>query len=337
VGGEQQPEETGLTRRRVVSVGAAVAAAQALPALRSGTIATARAEAPPCAPRPPGLRRMALALSPGGRTLWTADSGGTTISAYRARDLAPLRSLDVGEAPLDIAISPSGRRALVTNGFYDRPGLAVVDLVAGRLVERMKVGPGAYAVAFGPDGTGYVAGGGGAGRLLRLDTRRGEVAAEVALGRDPRGLEVTPDGRHALIALNGDAAVAVVALDAFTVVARIPTAPFPYLVAAAPRGLRAYVSHNGFAARRVSVVDLGRRRSSGRLAVGPDPAGIAFAGPRAVAVAERGGGTVSVFDPRTGRRRRRIITGGWPRAIVARGRRAYVADEQTGQLRTFGI
>lgn len=327
----------GATRRGFVSAGAAVALAQALPAAWPGATAVARAGTRHCTPRPPGVRRMALALSQDGRTLWTADTGRTTISSHRSSDLTPRRSIDVGDAPLDLALSPSGRRALVTTGFYDRPGLAVVDLAAGKVTSHVTVGRGAYAVAFAPDGNAYVAGGGSAGRLLRVDPRHGRVTGEVALGRDPRGLAITPHGGYALVALNGDAQVAVVALATLEVVGRIATAPFPYLVAAAPAGGRAHVSHNDFGARHVSVLDVLGGRTVHRLAVGPDPAGLACSGLRALAVAERGAGTVSVYDPRSGRRRRRIAVGGWPRAIALRGRRAYVADEQTGQLKAFGI
>lgn len=331
-------QRDGATRRGVLRAGAAVALTQALPAAwPGGTAAAHAADAKHCAPRPPGVRRMALALSPDGRTLWTADTGRTTISAYRTRDLSPRGHVDVGDAPLDVALSPTGLRALVTTGFYDRPGLAVVDLAAGRVASRVPVGRGAYAVGYAPDGTAYVAGGGSAGRLLRVDPRHGRFTGEVALGADPRGLAFTPHGRYALVALNGAAEVAVVDLERLAVVGRIPTAPFPYLLAVAPHGGQAYVSHNAFGARHVSVLDVLDGRTTRRLAVGPDPAGLACAGPHALAVAERGAGTVSLYDPRSGRRRRRVAVGGWPRAIVARGRRAYVADEQTGRLGAFGI
>ena len=327
----------GSTRRRFVVGTIAAAAAQALPAAWPGATATASASTKRCAPRPAGVRRMALALSRDGRTVWAADTGATTISAHRARDLTRMRSIDVSAAPLDIAISPTGRDALVTTGFYDRPDLAVVDLVAGKLIGRMRAGAAARSVAFAPDGTAYVAGGADQGRLLRIDPRRGRVEASVDLGSNPRGLAFTPRGRYALIALNGQAQVAVVELATHEVVGRIATAPFPYLVAAAPQGTRAYVSHNGFAADHVSILDIRAGRAAGRFTVGPDPAGLAFAGPNALVVTERGSGTVSVFDPRSGRRRRRVTTGGWPRAVAVRGRRAFVADEQTGQLKAFGV
>ncbi|MCW2968074.1 MAG: repeat-containing proteinYVTN family beta-propeller repeat protein, partial [Solirubrobacteraceae bacterium] len=303
---------TGATRRGLVASAAAAAVAQALPSSWPGAIATADARAKRCAPRPAGVRRSALAVSRDGRTLWTADTGATSISAHRAGDLTKLRSVDVGASPLDIAISPSGGQALVTTGFYGRHGLTVVDLRAAKVRRRADVGTGAHAVAFAPDGRAYVAGGGEHGRLLRVDPRRGAVEASVDLGRDPRGLAFTPHGRYALVALNGDAQLAVVALDTFDVVGRIATAPFPYLVAAAPDSARAYVSHNGFGSSRVSILDVRAGRATGKLAVGPDPAGLAITRTGGLLVAERGRGTVSVYDPRSGRRRRHYATGGWP-------------------------
>src|SRR5260221_122373 len=81
------------------------------------------------------------ALAPDGRTLWTTDTGATTISAFRPRDLVHRRTIDVGAAPIDIALSPSGRTALVTTGFYDKPGLAVVDLAAGKVLGHADAGP----------------------------------------------------------------------------------------------------------------------------------------------------------------------------------------------------
>jgi DNA-binding beta-propeller fold protein YncE len=280
---------------------------------------------------------MAIALSPDGRTLWTADTGATSITAYRTRGLARRHRIELHAAPLDIAVAPTGRTALVTMGFYDRPGLAIVDLVAGKVRHRAAPGKAVRAVAFAPDGRAYVATGGDEGSLVEVDPHTGHGRRAVDLGHDPRGLCFTPHGRHMLVALNGDAQVAVVALETLKVVGRIATAPFPSFVAAAPTGGRAVVSHNGYGSTSVSVLDVPRGKTVRVLSVGPDPAAVGFAGPGALLVAERGSGTVSVYDAHSGRRRHHITTGGWPRAIALRGRRAFVADEQTGQLHSFGI
>ncbi|HEX6389126.1 MAG TPA: YncE family protein, partial [Solirubrobacteraceae bacterium] len=270
---------------------------------------------------PPGIRTDALAVTPSGRTIWTTDSSATTITAHRIRDLQRGRSIDVGGAPIAIAIAPDAPTALVLTAFYDRPALAIVDLVAGE-VTRLKVGPDPRAVAFTRSGkAAYVAG--GDGTLTKVDPYARRVHDPVKVGAQPRDVVVTSAG--VLVALNGEAAVALVK---GTSVRKIATADYPHQVAAA--GARALVTHSGAGARRVSLLDLERRRVTRRLNAGLEPAGVAVAGTRAVVTAG-GSGKVAVFDLRTGRRRSRAI-GGRPRAVAIAGTRAIVADGVTGQL-----
>jgi DNA-binding beta-propeller fold protein YncE len=281
---------------------------------------------------------MALAASPDGRTLWTADTTAAALTALRARDGAKRRTIALPDAPIDLALTPDGRRALVLLGFYERPALAIVDLAAGRVIGRHDVGRAARAIVLSRDGrTAYVTGGGQHGWLRRVDARTGAAGRAVAIGRHPRDLALTADGRHVLVTLNGDAVVAVVARRDDHLVTRISTAPFPGQIAAAPRGDRAVVTHDGFGGRAVSFLDIGTLRVARTAPTGPDPAGVAYVGARKVLVAERGRGNIAVLDAHTGARRRRIRTGGWPRAVVVADGRIFVVDEQTGRLSALGV
>ena len=287
----------------------------------------------PCAPTPPGIRTAAIAVSPSGRTIWTADAAATTITAHRARDLKRGRSIDVGGAPIDIAVSPDGTQALVVSAFYDRPGLALVDLRSGEIT-RFDVGPEPRTVVWGRGGrSAYVAGGGANGTLTKLEPASGRIYSPIAVGAHPRGLALMPGGRRALVALNGDAAIAVVDLRRRVVARRIATRPFPYRVAVARDAKRARVTHNGFDSRAVSQLDLEHWRASGSVTTGRDPAGVAIDRSGTVAVvANTGAGTISVLDARSLRRRRRVRTNGTPQCVAIAGRRAYVADGQSGAL-----
>ncbi|MCW2999781.1 MAG: beta-propeller repeat protein [Solirubrobacterales bacterium] len=308
--------------------GVAVVAGRSLP----GAVAQA-ASVKPCEPTPPGVRTTAIAATRDGRTFWTADAAATTITAHRRDDLRRGRSIDVGGAPVDIAIAPDGRRALVTTASYDNPGLVLVDLRTGH-VDHLDVGPEPYAVAFTASGrSAYVSGGGREGTLTRVDPRTGRVHAPVPVGAHARGLALHPDGKHALVALNGEAAVAVVALRKGRIVRRIATPLFPAQLAVSPDGRRALVTHNGFGDRRVTPLDLVAWRARRPIATGLDPAGVAFGRSGTLAlVANAGAGTVCVLDARTGRRRRRVTTGGTPRHVVISGRQGIVADGHTGRL-----
>jgi DNA-binding beta-propeller fold protein YncE len=158
------------------------------------------------------------------------------------------------------------------------------------------------------------------------------------VGRHPRGLAIMPDGAHALVALNGDSAIAVVALAAHEVARRIPTAAFPYLLAVSPNGKRGFVTHNGYRSRLGTPLDLVHWRARAGVRTGLDPAGVAFDRfGRNVVVANTGAGTISVLDAHTGRRRRRLTPAGSPRSVAVSGARGYVADGATGRLTTVRL
>jgi len=323
--------QRGGTRRRFIGGVAAAGAAHTLvgPLLSANAGQTKK----PCAPDPPGIPTGAIAITPDGRTVWSTDTHATTITAHRSRDLRRGRSIDVGGAPTGLAISPHGDVIVVTTAFYDKPALALIDVLTGE-VDHVDVGPEPGAVAFTRDGrNAYVAGGGTHGTLTRVELRSGRVHAPIAVGAHPHGLALHPDGKQALVALNGAGAVAVVALARRTVERRIPTSPFPSQLAISKDGKRAVVTHNGFGSQAVTPIDVVHHRARRRVRVGRDPAGVAFSTSGATAlVTAAGSGTIVMLDSRTGRRHRTIKRGGVPRGIAVSGTRGVVADARTGQL-----
>jgi DNA-binding beta-propeller fold protein YncE len=225
----------------------------------------------------------------------------------------------------------------VITAFYDHPGLAVVNLRTKQVV-RLDVGPEPGAVAFTRHGhAAWVAGGAAEGTLTRVDLKTGRVHPPIAVGSHPRGLALHPDGKHAVVALNGEAAVAVVTL-ATGKVRRMRTRPFPHRVAVAPDGRHALVTHNGFGDRVITPIDLVRHRARPPARVGKDPVAVAYtrSGRRAI-VALADAGAVTVVDGRTGRRRRTLKHLGAPQAVAVAGRRAIIADGRTGQLRRLRL
>jgi YVTN family beta-propeller protein len=79
----------------------------------------------------------------------------------------------------------------------------------------------------------------------------------VAVGSIPRGLAVTPDGKHAHVADSGDNTVSVIDTASNTVVATVPVGSLPFGVAVTPDGKRAYVANN--LVTTVSVIDTGHQ------------------------------------------------------------------------------
>lgn len=330
--GQETSRGPAATRRGFVAGAGLAAAAQLTP-----WSAIAARPAAQCTPSPPSSRTAALAAAPGARTVWSTDTADRTIAGHTVADLTRARTIPVGGAPIDLAVTPGGSRAAVVTAAWDRPGLALVDLRAGRLLDRLAVGADPRAVAADARQV-VVVGGGAEGTLTRVSLRTGKAAKPVALGRHPRAVVLAPDGDHAYVTLNGDAQVAVVALRSGRVVQRFATAPFPAQIAMAPDGRRAWVSHDGADDRRLTPIDLAHRKVKKPVKVGGTPAGLAFdrAG-RLLAVAESDTGRVSVLDARTGARRRRLHVGGAPRGIAAARTSLIVCDWETGALTRLAV
>ncbi len=108
--------------------------------------------------------------------------------------------------------------------------------------------------------------------LVNVDA--GTVIAEVTVGDDPRTVAITPDGTHALVALRGEGALAVVDLAGRRLEATHPVGHMPYGVVT--DGRRAYVSC--FADDQVAVLDLASGDVLYRVAVPDSPAGLALSG-----------------------------------------------------------
>lgn len=325
------------TRRGFVGGLATGAAAQ----VAAGPLLTGIARAQPsaaCTPTPRPVRTSSLAVAPDGRTVWTADAAGTTITSHRTRDLQRGRSIDVGGAPLDLVITPDGRIALVLTAAYDRPGVAIVDLRSGQ-TDHVDVGPEPYAITLSPDGRrAYVSGGGQHGTLTRIDHVTGKVHEPIELGAYVRGMALYANGTRALVAVGGESAVAVVDVKHARVLRRIATPQFPTRLAVAPDGRRALVTHNGFGARQVTPLDLSAGRARTPVTTGEDPAGVAFSRGGTVAmVANSGAGTVSVLRTSTWRHRRRVNVKGSPRHVAVVGRRGIAGDGASGRLTTIRL
>jgi len=299
------------TTRRGLLAGAIAGAAA--PALARGQSAPATLE--PKAKRPVVRRGRAIAVARGVTVV--AHDMRTTIGAGK-------RTIDVGGQPVGVAVSPDGRIAAVTTAFWEQPGLALVDLAAGRVGARRKIGPAPGEVAFTPDGKHVViAGGEQEGTLRVLETARWRTVAQGRIGRVPRGLAVTHDGTHAWVALNADDRLALVDLRSGRVRRELRTAALPDKIALSPDGARLLVCHGR--SDKVSEIDVhsGRERLH---AAGRHPSGVAWTsnGRRLVAL----GGESAVLELHG----KRFATVEAPRGLAVSGRRFSTVSALTGQV-----
>jgi DNA-binding beta-propeller fold protein YncE len=147
----------------------------------------------------------------------------------------------VGQMPLGAVASPDGQRMLLLLGGWREQGLQVVDR-SGTIRQTLPQAAAFVGLVFSRDGRSVYASGGNTDVVYRYrwEGDSAALADSIVLAhREPRqdgtrypaGLGISPDGTRLYVAENLADSIAVVDLQAGTVVQRLATGPFPYAIA----------------------------------------------------------------------------------------------------------
>ena len=204
------------------------------------------------------LFTLSLGNGAAAATLLVANKSEASVSLFDLPSAQLRATLPTGVGPHEVAVSPDGRRALVTDyGTREEPGntITVIDVPGARV-------------------TGTVT---------------------LAEGARPHGVEWLDDGR-AVVTAEGITSLLVVDVNALAVLQTIAIdQPVGHMLAVSAKLGRAFVANIG--SGTVSVVDLAGGQKVKDLVAGEGSEGIALAGNgRQVWVTNRAAGTVSVFD-----------------------------------------
>lgn len=190
-------------------------------------------------------------------TLLVANKSEATVSLFDLPTAQLRATLPTGAGPHEVAVSPDGQRALVTNyGTRDIPGnsLTVVDVPGAKVLGTI---------------------------TLAADTK-------------PHGVEWL-DKQRAVVTAEGTKSLLVVDADSLEVTQTVAVdQAVGHMVAVSADLGRAYVANIG--SGTVSVIDLAEGRKISDLSAGEGSEGIALAGKQQLWVTNRSAGTVSVFD-----------------------------------------
>ena len=197
-------------------------------------------------------------IGAGAATLLVANKSEATVSLFDLPAGALRATLPTGEGPHEVAVSPDGRRALVTDyGTRDTPGDS----------------------------------------LTLIDIPRARVLATIPLagGSRPHGVEWLDD-RRAAVTVEGIRSLLIVDVETGKVEKTIPfDQAIGHMVAVSTDADRAFVANIGDGT--VSVLDLVAGRKLKDLQAGEGSEGIALAGSGSeLWVSNRAAGTVSVFS-----------------------------------------
>jgi YVTN family beta-propeller protein len=174
-------------------------------------------------------------------------------------------ALEGNRGPFEIAFTPDGARALVTE--FDEGALAVIETATGQVLHRIPTGgEEPTGVAVTPDGKTAVVTNSFSGSAAVVDLE-GRKARSIPLPGAPYDVVVSPDGAFAYVSVSQLDHVAVIDLARREVVARMPTGRRPRALAITPDG-RTLVSAN-FTQGSVTFLNTETRTPIGQ---GPTPA-----------------------------------------------------------------
>jgi YVTN family beta-propeller protein len=188
------------------------------------------------------------------------------------------------------------------------------------------------------------------GTITAIDARSFAVIDTVAVGRRPRGVRVSADGKWLYVALSGSPkagpgvdeatlpppdrsadGIGVVDLEDLRLVRTLPSGQDPECFDLVDD--HTLVASNEETAE-VSIIDLSTRKLRGRVDTGREPEGVTVAPDRSVWVTSESDHEVAVIDPAKAIRVATIPTGERPRAVAFTpdGTRAFITDENAGSI-----
>jgi YVTN family beta-propeller protein len=190
------------------------------------------------------------------------------------------------------------------------------------------------------------------GEVLVVDPERGEIVARIPVGKRPRGIKLSRDGKLLYVALSGSPkagpgvdesklpppdrtadGIGVVDLATHKLLRTLPSGQDPEAFDLSRDGKTLYVSNEETA--EMSVLDLRSGKLLRKVPVGEEPEGVAVRPDgKVVYVTSEVGNAVTAVDTRTLAVIRAMPTGPRPRAIVFTrdGATAFVTSENGAQL-----
>lgn len=177
-----------------------------------------------------GRRPGSIAYSDDDKWFVSVSKGDGTVDIFRAGDLPsgrqPRMTVAVGTKPTAVGFHFGNKEVAVAS---PTDGIVTTVLLENGTVESTVAVPGGpWAVAYSPvHGVAVTRTRANAVRLFSFEV----VVFDVAVGRKPRGLAYTPDGKRILVANSRSATVSVIEVATGTVVATVGVGRVPVAVA----------------------------------------------------------------------------------------------------------
>lgn len=202
-----------------------------------------------------------------GDFLYVANHDSDTVSVINRADNTVVKTINVGNAPVDIAVNTGGTRVYVTNEGSNT--VTVIDTTNDfKIAATITVGAQPTAVAVRPDGKRVYVTNTGGRSVSVIDPLTNKRIGTISVGTAPREIAFSPDGKLAFVANYGSGSVSVInTSNGYVTGIRVGSAPAG--VAVTPSGQFVYVTNGG--SNTVSVIDVAKRRVVTTIPVSSQP------------------------------------------------------------------
>lgn len=210
---------------------------------------------------------------------WTKEKGWDTdyrtpsvIEIYDMKNYKKVREIPVGIRPKVLAVSPDGKRVLVSN--WSSNTVSLMDAKKMKKIADIPVGLSPRGICFIDNDTAYVANmRGDSLSVVDLASKKETRKIISGIGHGPRHLLLSPD--HSKIYLSANQANAFQILDIATenIETTLPVGELPRTFALSPDGRFAFIVNYG--SDSFSVIDLVKKKEILKVPTGKKPVGLA--------------------------------------------------------------
>ncbi len=276
------------------------------------------------------------AIADGEPIVYVATALSNTVTPVEVATNKPGAQVKVGVLPSQIAITPDGKTALVSN--EDSGSVTLIEVATDKAGSEIAVGSEPVGVAITPDGkTAYVANA-GSNSVTPINIAAKTAGTAIPVGKRPLGIAITPNGKTAYVTNFEGASVTPINLGTKTAEEVIPVGTSPARVAITPDGKTAYVANVG--SSNVSPITVATNTAGAPITVGSSPEGIAITPDgKTVYVADAGSNNVTPISVASNTAGSAITVGSEPDAIAItpEGKTAYVANNTGGSLTPIAV
>jgi PQQ-dependent catabolism-associated beta-propeller protein len=140
-----------------------------------------------------GAAALALAQPAVGYTVYVSNERGNSITVIDHDSGEVIETIEVGQRPRGMSVSPDGRHLYILVGDNDR--IDVLDTETRQIVHTLPAGPDPELSAMHPSGNPLYVSNEDDNLVSVIDVEERRILAEIPVGIEPEGMGVSPDGK----------------------------------------------------------------------------------------------------------------------------------------------